>query len=278
VANYKPKIAFMHKLVEKYCEMPTAIRRPMWRVWHNLIIKLDKNKDAVFMNYGYQSLNGDPAVELENHDEANRYCIQLYDYVVRSVEVANKDVLEVGSGRGGGASYITRYFKPKSYTAMDISSGVVKFCNSYHNVEGLQFVAGVAEEPPFADESFDVVVNVESARCYKSIRKFFAEVNRMLRPGGHFCFADMIKKGEVESIRKDLLSSGMEIVSETEITKNVVKALDCDHERRESAIVNKVPGFLRKSFLQFAGAKGSERYESFASGKMEYWHFVLRKK
>jgi ubiquinone/menaquinone biosynthesis C-methylase UbiE len=250
----------------------------MWRVWHNLIIKLDKNKDAVFMNYGYQSLNGDPAVELENHDEANRYCIQLYDYVVRSVEVANKDVLEVGSGRGGGASYITRYFKPKSYTAMDISSGVVKFCNSYHNVEGLQFVAGVAEEPPFADESFDVVVNVESARCYKSIRKFFAEVNRMLRPGGHFCFADMIKKGEVESIRKDLLSSGMEIVSETEITKNVVKALDCDHERRESAIVNKVPGFLRKSFLQFAGAKGSERYESFASGKMEYWHFVLRKK
>ena len=180
--------------------------------------------------------------------------------------------------RNRGLEYVNQHFADIVGYSFDISSRVVKFCNSYHNVEGLRFVAGVAEMPPFANESFDVVVNVESARCYKSIRKFFAEVNRMLRPGGHFCFADMIKKGEVESIRRDLLSSGMEIVSETEITKNGVKALDCDHEHRELAIVKEVPSFLRKSFLQFAGAKGSERYESFASGKMEYWHFVLRKK
>ena len=86
----------MQKLVEKYCEMPTAIRRPMWRIWHNMIIKFDKNKEAVFMNYGYQSLNGDPQIVLEANDEINRYCIQLYDFVVRSVEVEGKDVLEVG--------------------------------------------------------------------------------------------------------------------------------------------------------------------------------------
>lgn len=181
----------MQKLVEKYCEMPTAVRRPMWRIWHNMIIKFDKNKEAVFMNYGYQSLNGDPKIVLEANDEINRYCIQLYDFVVRSVEVEGKDVLEVGSGRGGGASYITRYFKPKSYTAMDISSGVIKFCNQYHKVDGLKFITGVAEEPPFENNSFDIVVNVESARCYKSIRKFFDEVYRMLKPGGHFCFADI---------------------------------------------------------------------------------------
>lgn len=267
----------MQKLVEKYCEMPTAVRRPMWRIWHNMIIKFDKNKEAVFMNYGYQSLNGDPKIVLEANDEINRYCIQLYDFVVRSVEVEGKDVLEVGSGRGGGASYITRYFKPKSYTAMDISSGVIKFCNQYHKVDGLKFITGVAEEPPFENNSFDIVVNVESARCYKSIRKFFDEVYRMLKPGGHFCFADMIKKGELEHIRKDLLASGLEIVSQTEITPNVVKALDCDNERREAIISKKVPGFMRKAFFQFAGTKGTERYESFASGKMEYWTFVLRK-
>jgi ubiquinone/menaquinone biosynthesis C-methylase UbiE len=267
----------MQKLVEKYCEMPTAVRRPMWRVWHNLIIKLDKNKEAVFMNYGYQSINGDPALELQPQDEINRYCIQLYDFVVRSVEVEGKDVFEVGSGRGGGASYITRYFKPKSYTAMDIASGVIKFCNQFHKVDGLKFVVGVAEEPPFADGSFDIVVNVESARCYKSIKKFFEEVYRVLRPGGHFCFADMIKKGEYEEVKADLLASGLEIVSETNISQNVVKALDCDNERRESIISKKVPKFLKKAFFQFAGTKGTERYESFANGKMEYWAFVLKK-
>jgi ubiquinone/menaquinone biosynthesis C-methylase UbiE len=267
----------MQKLVEKYCEMPTSIRRPMWRIWHNLILKLDKNKEAVFMNYGYQSLNGDPKLILKENDENNRYCIQLYDFVVNKVDVKGKDVLEVGSGRGGGASYITRYYEPKSYTAMDIASSVIDFCNKYHNVEGLKFITGVAEEPPFADNSFDIVVNVESARCYKSIKTFFNEVHRMLRPQGHFCFADMIKKGEYDEIRADLLSSGMEIVSETNISPNVVKALDFDNERREAIISKKVPKFLKKAFFQFAGTKGTERYESFANGKMEYWHFVLRK-
>ena len=267
----------MQNLVEKYCEMPTAIRRPMWRLWHKIIIRLDKNKDAVFMNYGYHSLNGDPKLELESHDEPNRYCIQLYDYVVKDVEIEGKQVLEVGSGRGGGASYITRYRKPKAYTAMDISSGVINFCNTYHNLDGLNFIVGVAEEPPFQDQSFDVVVNVESARCYRDIKQFFSEVHRVLQPDGHFCFADMIKKDEVESIRKDLASVGFEVVKEKNIAPNVVEALNLDHERRESVISKKVPGFLRKSFLEFAGAKGTERYDSFASGRMGYWTFVLRK-
>jgi ubiquinone/menaquinone biosynthesis C-methylase UbiE len=230
------------------------------------------------MNYGYQSLNGEPPLILEKDDEINRYCIQLYDFVVSKVQVKDKDVLEVGSGRGGGASYITRYYKPKSYIAMDISSGVINFCNNYHKVNGLKFIVGVAEEPPFPDNSFDIVVNVESARCYKSIKKFFEEVNRMLRPGGHFCFADMIKKGEYDAVRADLLASGMEIISETNISQNVVKALDFDNERREAIIAKKVPKFLKKAFFQFAGTKGTERYESFANGKMEYWNFVLRKK
>ncbi|MFO8022393.1 MAG: class I SAM-dependent methyltransferase [Perlabentimonas sp.] len=268
----------MQKLVEKYCEMPAGIRRPMWRVWHNLILKIDKNKDAVFMNYGYESLNGDAKISLQPEDEINRYCAQLYDFVVSKVEVENKDVLEVGSGRGGGASYITRYRKPKSYVAMDISENVIKFCNNYHNVEGLSFVTGVAEEPPFPNESFDIVVNVESARCYKSIKKFFEEVHRMLRPEGHFCFADMIKKGEYDEVKADLLASGFEIVNETNISQNVVKALDADHARRDGVIEKKAPKFLRKAFRQFAGTKGTERYESFANGKMEYWSFVLKKK
>jgi hypothetical protein len=99
----------------------------------------------------------------------------------------------------------------------------------------------------------------------------------MLRPNGHFCFADMVKKGEYESIKEQLLSSGFEIIDEQEIGQNVVKALDFDHERRHSTIDKKIPGFLKKSFLQFAGAKGTERYDSFASGRMQYWRLILKK-
>lgn len=250
----------------------------MWKIWHNLIIKFDKNKDALFMNYGYQSLNGDPKLELEENDEINRYCIQLYDFVVNKVEIKDKDVLEVGSGRGGGASYISRYYKPKTYTAIDISPGVIKFCNKHHTVDGLKFVTGVAEAPPFAAGSFDVVVNVESARCYRSMKKFFEEAHRVLKTDGHFCFADMVKAGEYESIKEQLLNSGFELIEEQEIGANVVKALDRDHEHRQSAIAKNIPGFLQKSFQEFAGTKGTGRYDSFASGKMQYWRLVSRKK
>ncbi len=258
--------------------MPTAIRRPMWRIWHNLIYRLDNNKDAIFMNYGYQSLNGNVPINLSPEDEINRYCIQLYDYITHKVVLRGKDVLEVGSGRGGGASYLSRYYQPNSYIAMDISSTVIKFCNSHHQVKGLKFIQGVAETPPFPNNSFDVVINVESARCYKSINTFFNQVHRMLRTNGHFCFADMIKKGEVKEIRNSLLSSGFEIISEENIAPNVVKALDRDNERRQSVIEKKIPKFLRSAFFQFAGVKGSERYESFSNGNMEYWNFVLVKK
>lgn len=267
----------MKNFVDYYCEFPSVLRRPMWRIWHNLVIRFDKDSTVNFMNYGYAGLNGDPQLELDKKDEENRYCIQLYDHVVNSVNLENKRVIEVGSGRGGGASYISRYYKPKKYTGVDISSGVIKFCNETYKVPGLSFIEGKAEKIPFEDKSFDALVNVESARCYSDIKVFFDEVNRILHDDGHFLFADMIETDRVENIKNDLLSCGFKIHSENNITKNVAKGLELDTKRREEQIQNKVPGFLRKSFEKFAGTKGSTRYNSFSNGQFEYWSFVLTK-
>jgi ubiquinone/menaquinone biosynthesis C-methylase UbiE len=267
----------MANIVDDYCEFPVALKRPMWRIWHNLIIRFDKNTSEIFMNYGYSGLNGDKAIELEKNDEKNRYCIQLYDHVVNRVNLENKKVLEVGSGRGGGAHFISRYHKTQKYTGLDISSGVIKFCNKFYNVPGLSFVQGVAEKIPFEDGSYDAVVNVESARCYRDIEVFFKGVHRVLSTDGHFLFADMIEKEEVEDIRKKLQKNGFKIITETEITKNVAKGLQMDTERRKEMIHNKVPGMLRKSFESFAGTEGTKRFNSFTNGKFEYWSFVLSK-
>ncbi len=265
------------KIVTKYCELPKPVRRPLWRVWHKMLIRFDKDSTVNFMNYGYEKLNGEKRIELKHHDEKDRYCIQLYDHVVNKVNIEKKDVLEIGSGRGGGASYLARYKSPVSYTALDISSSIINYCNNFHRVKGLQFVKGNAENQPFADQSFDCVVNVESSRCYRSLDKFFSEVNRVLRPGGHFCIADMVNFGEVDKIRQRFLANGFKILNETEITPNVAAALEKDSVRRETEINNKVPGVLKKPFLQFAGAKGSERCDSFSNGKYQYWSFVLQK-
>jgi ubiquinone/menaquinone biosynthesis C-methylase UbiE len=263
--------------IDDYCEFPTRLRRPMWRFWHKLLILFDKDSTVNFMNYGYAPLNGDRQIELRKEDEINRYCIQLYDHVVSRVLLKNKKVLEIGSGRGGGAHYIARCFKPIKYTGLDISSSVINFCNRFYSVPGLSFVEGRAEKIPFSEQSYDAVVNVESARCYSDLKSFFREVHRVLSPEGNFLFADMIEKGKSERIREQLQRCGFTIKSEKDITKNVAKGLELDTMRRENLIQKKVPRILRPHFEKFAGTKGTKRFESFKNGKFEYWSFVLTK-
>jgi ubiquinone/menaquinone biosynthesis C-methylase UbiE len=267
----------MRTLVEKYCEMPSVIRKPMWKVWHNIISSVDKQNDVTFMNYGYLSLNGHTPLDLAEEDETDRICINLYHEVANQVDLTGKNVLEVGSGRGGGASYIKRYLEPETYTGVDISKRVIDFCNDVHDVEGLNFKKGIAEDLDFNDQTFDAVVNVESARCYADVNAFFREVNRVLVPDGHFLFADMIKDGDKSEVEEELHSAGFEKLDNKNITQNVVKALDHDHERRNELIESLVPKFLQGGFLEFAGAKGSQRYNSFASGEIQYWVYLLKK-
>jgi ubiquinone/menaquinone biosynthesis C-methylase UbiE len=262
--------------VENYCEMPRIMRKPLWQIWHKLLIRYDKQGAVNFMNYGYNSLNGEAKTFLHQEDEINRYCIQLYDRIVRGNDLKGKDILEVGSGRGGGASYIARYYFPKSYTGLDISSDLIDFCNKYYNIPGLNFTRGAAEKQPFSDQIFDAVINIESARCYGNLNTFFQEVKRVLKPGGQFLFADMIKKEEVLKMNKQLAQAGFKMEVRSNITENVIHALRKDTHRRVDLITRLVPSFLRGAFFQFAGTTGTARYDSFVNGKYEYWAYACR--
>ena len=63
------------------------------------------------MNYGYFKENFYPDLNLL--DEKERFPIHLYHHVSTQISLKGLKVLEVGSGRGGGASYIARYLMPK---------------------------------------------------------------------------------------------------------------------------------------------------------------------
>jgi SAM-dependent methyltransferase len=112
------------------------------------------------------------AIPLEASDEPYRFPIQLYHRTATQADLGGKRVLEVGCGHGGGASYLMRTLHPASYTGLDLNPVGIAFCRERHNVPGLDFVQGDAENLPFPDQSFDAVINIESSHCYPRFPRF----------------------------------------------------------------------------------------------------------
>jgi ubiquinone/menaquinone biosynthesis C-methylase UbiE len=247
---------------------------PFWKILYWYISRLDKEGEVIFLNYGYD--NGEK-IELKKEDEKNRYPIQLYHHIANSIKLKGLDVLEVGCGRGGGASYIVRYLSPKSVKGIDICRRAIDFCKEHYSLEKLSFSPGNALRLPYKDNNLDVVINVESSHRYPSMDKFLSEVYRVLKPGGYFLFADLRYKETIKSLKKQLKKSGLKLVKEEVITQNVLKALHLDHERRIELVERLAPRFFHEFTKEFAGTKETALYNSLLSGKKEYLNYILKK-
>jgi SAM-dependent methyltransferase len=231
------------------------------------------------MNYGYAppATAVDPPPQLRPSDERDRLCIQLYLHAIDHADLRGKDVLEVGSGRGGGASYISRYLQPRAMTGMDFSPAAVELCHRHRRGPGLAFVCGDALSMPFPASTFDAVVNIESSHCYESMDTFLAEVCRVLRPGGRFFFADLRSLDGVATLQEQFNACGLTVEKQTDITTNVLTALRLDNARKLRLIHTLIPRVVRRPFRTFAGIEGTRNYARFESGKSLYLSAQLTK-
>ncbi len=180
------------------------------------------------MNYGYLGREGP---ELEPSDEADRIFIELYQVTLGGTDLTDKDVLDISSGLGGGAYWISRTCQPSSLVGMDLSPEAVGLCSKrYSDQHNLRFVVGDAESLPFPDNSFDVVYNIEASHCYTNFDVFLSEIFRVLRAGGVFCWSDFQSRTSMEKIESDFENSGLDIVSLNDITDGVLRSLDLVHK------------------------------------------------
>ena len=257
------------------CSVP-GLKKILWRTWYNYLARSHRAPEWTFMNYGYAA-PGANTLRLAQADEPDRHWIQLYHHVAGSIDLEGRTVLEVGSGRGGGSSFIKRYMKPARMIGVDLSESAVQLSARTHPMDGLEFRVGDAENLPLGDGSVDAVINVESSHCYPSFEAFLAQVGRVLRPGGHFLYADFRQRENVGDWRKSLRDSGLSVVREIDITPGVFAALEEDDERKLALINTIVPRPLRASFLNFAAVRGSSLFEAFRTGSLAYMSFVMRK-
>lgn len=260
-----------------FLKISPRFKRVVWKKLYEYLSTKYPTEEWTYMNYGYESCDAPLGIPLKEEEEKDRYMIQLYHHVATAIDLVDKDVVEVGSGRGGGSSYIKRYLKPKSMIGMDYSKNAIKFSNKHHSVQGLTFVQGDAENLPLANEIVDVIVNVESSHCYGSMKKFMEQSKRVLRPGGYFLFADLRPSEEMEELDKTFSAAGFDVLKKELISKEVVQAMEAFHEFKLAFFQNMVKGWLKKPLNDFAGVKGSNIHKEFKNGKMVYYHYVLRK-
>jgi ubiquinone/menaquinone biosynthesis C-methylase UbiE len=232
--------------------------------------------DVVFMNYGYEE---DPpmGIPLDPDDEPDRYPIQLYRATATQAGgLAGKHVIEVGCGRGGGASYLTRTLREARYIGLDLNAAGVKFCQRRHQVPGLEFVTGNAQDIPFPDESFDAVVNIESSHCYPHFGRFLQEVVRVLRPGGAFLYADVRRRGECASWDAEL-RTGLSVVSWREINAEVLRGMEHNSTRSQSVADQMTPRFLRRWGRRGVPGRGTAVWQAVRDARVAYRIFCLAK-
>ncbi len=269
----------VHLLRILYNKLPQIVKRAISRRQYEYLSKIDSEANILFMNYGWANLDHEEKVFLLNeNDKPYRYCIQLYHHITSVIDLRGKDVLEVGCGRGGGASFIMRYLTPNSVVGVDITNNAIRFCNQYYEIEGLSFEIGNAENLLFDDNSFDVVINIESSHCYNTMTDFLEGVYRVLKPQGYFIFADIRPKEQLGILKQQLEKTGLTMIKEEVITPNIIQALNLDNNRKNELIKHVVPKILKKPYREFAGMKGTKTfYCKLLNGDMEYVNYAFRK-
>jgi ubiquinone/menaquinone biosynthesis C-methylase UbiE len=236
----------------------------------------DRAADAVpqftALNYGFST---DPENSVIDANEPDFYCLRLYEHTVRDTPLAGRDVLEVSCGRGGGAYFVSRTFAPLRYLGVDLSEENIKLARERATHAALRFAIGNAEQLALPDTSFDVVINIEASHLYDDRTRFFAEVARVLRPGGYFCYTDGCWADD--DCSEDLLDAGFALLERLEITSNVLHALRKDSARRTLLFDGMKNHELREEYKHWGGVVGYRAYNRFEAGQTRYFSHRLRK-
>ncbi len=144
------------------------------------------------------------ALDAESVRDAYRRWAGVYDGVFggvsapgrrRAVAEVNRlpgtDVLEVGVGTGLA---LPRYRREKRVVGVDLSREMLQIAARRVRSEGLSHVGGLlemdAERMAFADGAFDIAVAMFTASVVPDAKRLFAEMSRVVRPGGDLLFVN----------------------------------------------------------------------------------------
>jgi len=105
-------------------------------------------------------------------------------FICSVIDYSGKYVLDLGCGTGVCTYDLAK--RAKKVVGVDISTWAIEKAKANPIAEKLNvdFVVGDAENIPFPDNTFDVVVNTALLQYFDEPQKVINEIHRVLKPGG----------------------------------------------------------------------------------------------
>ncbi len=130
----------------------------------------------IWKHQGYGIYQGITYASYQEH-------INRYAFAANFVE--SKTVLDLACGTGYGAEFL-KTKGARIVVGGDVSQAIIEYATKNHNLEGLFFSVLAAEQMPFPDDSFDVLIALQVIEHLNEPEKFLRECKRVLCKGGIF--------------------------------------------------------------------------------------------
>ena len=263
----------IYKRLPKF--LKASYKRLYWRMFYNFIGLAGKLRPAKFLNHGY----AEEGVTIDNISltEVGQLPHNLYMHLFEQASPTGKHVLEIGCGRGAGLALMNEHYKPVRSVGVDLSDANIRRCKKLYSKLNIEFIRGTAEKQIFPDKTFDLVFNLESSHCYVSKRKFFENVNAILKDNGYFIYSDAFWFDSlIETMEKEFDEIGFYLEKKEDISDQVFRSIEIKSFIKQRYLhVSATP---KNTMNNFVAGPGSKMYEYFKNGSVIYYLYVLRKK
>ena len=119
--------------------------------------------------------------------------------LANSIDLDGLHVLDIGCGLGGPCRMLVEEHGCRT-SGIDLSHEYIRTAKKLSELvnldQGTSFVQGNATQLPFQDNSFDIVWTQHVQMNIPDKKKFYSEINRVLKNGGRFIFYDILQKGD----------------------------------------------------------------------------------
>lgn len=129
------------------------------------------------------------AGDYDGHAVVQRRVVERLTGLLQAEGVRPARLLDVGAGTGRLLARLHEIYPDSLSVGADLAFGMCRAASARLEQEGVHLVNADAERLPFAGGSFDLALSTSTFQWLTSLDAAFDEVQRVLSPGGLFCFA-----------------------------------------------------------------------------------------